>query len=55
MQQLNNEELLDISGGVNWSGTFINSIAKAINTIANLGRSVGTAIRRIGSGNLCPY
>lgn len=53
MRELNKKELLNIEGG-SISGTMINSITKGINTILDLGRSLGTAIRRIGSGNVCP-
>lgn len=52
MIQLQKTELLNITGG-NISGTMINAFAKAINSLLDLGRSLGTAIRRIVSGNLC--
>jgi len=51
--ELTKQELLSIHGGINISGTFINSIVRGINSILELGRSVGTAIRRIGSNNIC--
>ena len=54
MKDLKNNELFDIDGGVSISGTFINSITRGIDTILDMGRSVGSAIRRIGSGNVCP-
>ena len=52
MKNLKNEELLDIDGG-GISGTLINSITRGISTILDLGRSLGSAIRRIGRGNVC--
>ncbi len=52
MIELNKEELLNISGG-SISGTMINAFARAINSILDLGRSLGNAIRRISTGNLC--
>ncbi|MGE5456200.1 MAG: hypothetical protein ACM3O4_03760 [Ignavibacteriales bacterium] len=52
---LKKEELLLIEGGVSVSGTFINSLVRGINSILDLGRSVGTAIRRIGGNKLCPF
>lgn len=52
---LNKEELLSISGGaVKWNATFFNALARCAETLLDLGRSLGSAIRRIGSNNLCP-
>ena len=53
MRDLNNNELMNIEGGA-ISGTLINSITRGIDTILNVGRSLGSAIRRIGSNNVCP-
>jgi hypothetical protein len=53
MKNLNREELLNIEGG-SISGTLISSITRGINTILDMGRSLGNAIRRIGSNNICP-
>ncbi len=51
--ELEKRELLTIVGGINISGTLINSIVKGINSILDLGRSLGSSIRRIWSGNIC--
>ena len=51
--ELNKNQLLNVVGGINISGTLINSIVKGINSILDLGRSFGTAIRRISSKNIC--
>ena len=53
MKELNKKELLNVEGG-SISGTVINSITRGINTLLDMGRSLGSAIRRIGSGNVCP-
>ncbi len=53
MKELNRKELLNIEGGA-ISGTLISSITRGINTILDLGRSLGSAIRRLGSNNVCP-
>jgi len=47
------KDLLEISGGVNVSGSIINAFAKGIESLLNVGRSLGTAIRRLYNGNLC--
>ncbi len=52
MIQLKRAELLEIYGG-SINGTLINAFARAINSLLDLGRSLGNAIRRIASGNLC--
>lgn len=54
MKELNNNELLSVEGG-SISGTLISSIARGINTVLDLGRSLGSAIRRIGNNNVCPF
>lgn len=43
---LEKEELLQIVGGINITGTLINALYKGINTIMDIGRSLGSAIRR---------
>lgn len=53
MQEMNKEYLLQIEGGLNISGAVITAFTKAFNAIMDIGRSLGTAIRRINSGNLC--
>lgn len=50
---LKKEELLNINGG-GISGTLLNSIIRGVNALLDLGRSLGTAIRRLGSNNICP-
>lgn len=54
MKQLNNHELNEINGGINLSGALLNYATKAINAILDLGRALGSAIRRMRSGSLCP-
>lgn len=57
MIELKKEELMEIKGGaVNFiSGTFITAVVRATQTVFDLGRSLGSAIRRIFSGNICPF
>ena len=54
MKTLNSHELLEITGGVNWSASFFNSVARAIDTVMDVGRSLGSAIRRLVNGSMCP-
>lgn len=48
------EELLQIVGGVSITGTLLSSIYKVGNMIFEVGRSLGSAIRRIAGGMMCP-
>lgn len=50
---INDSELKAIVGGASISGTLIRAYGSAINVIMNVGRSFGTAIRRVISRNLC--
>ena len=55
MQILNKEQLLLIEGGLSLSGTLINSFSSLIKNLMDVGRSFGTAVRRIGQGKLCTF
>jgi len=52
---LEKQELLNITGGSSsWlSSTFLNSLARVASTLAELGRNLGSAIRRYLSGSMC--
>jgi hypothetical protein len=49
--KLKNEELYKIQGGA--SATLLNAFSRAVSTILELGRTVGSAIRRAYSKNYC--
>lgn len=49
---LKNNELYEIKGGA-LSASLLNAFSRAISTILELGRTVGSAIRSIYSGNFC--
>ncbi len=53
MVELRKEELLDVVGGATISATLINAVTRAITVIIDLGKSLGSAIRRTISGNVC--
>ena len=56
MKETTKEELMEIKGGTNYlSGSFISSLVRAGNTLLDMGRSLGTSIRRIFSGNVCEF
>ncbi len=49
---LNKEQLLAVTGGA-ITASFINALARGITTLLELGRGIGSAIRRISSGKMC--
>ena len=53
MKNLTNDELMNISGG-GLTAAFLTATAKLVNTVYDIGRAFGSAIRRISSGNVCP-
>ena len=53
MKKLNEYELNEINGG-GISGTLINAITTAGKFIHDLGRALGSTLRRIVGGNYCP-
>lgn len=56
MKEINVENAkIIIGGGINFTGTLLNSFKGLANTIFEIGQAVGGAIRRIGSGNLCKF
>ena len=50
---LNKEEMLKIDGGA-FTSAMLNAITKAINTIYELGRQTGSAVKRLIKKSHCP-
>jgi len=50
---MTNQELMIISGGGWLSATFLNAASRAVSTIMDFGRTVGTTIRMLVSGKRC--
>ena len=48
---LKDEELLLIKGGV--TSTYLNSLARFIDTIYTIGQNLGSTLRRIFTKNVC--
>lgn len=53
MRKLTKNEMLNLYGGGTITGAFLSSLIKGINTILELGRSLGSAIRRGTGGRMC--
>lgn len=52
--KLTKEEQLNIYGG-SVSSTMVNAIVKGISLLIELGRSLGSTIRRVSENNMCSY
>jgi hypothetical protein len=50
---LKKEELLDIRGGLAITGSLLTAFAKAVETIFNLGRSLGSSLNMIINKRKC--
>ena len=50
---MTNEELYKINGGATINASWLNSLARGVEVLYNLGRSFGTAIRMIIKGSQC--
>ena len=50
---LNDIELKNINGGV-LSATFIGYLVRGINGLLDIGRSLGSALRRVQENRICP-
>lgn len=55
MKELNKNEMISINAGATISGTLINAICRGANVFTDLGRYLGSSIRRIIDKNLCRY
>lgn len=54
MNNLSKKEMLLIVGGASAiSGTIVNAFVNGIKIVLELGRSFGTAIRRLSGNNVC--
>lgn len=51
---MTNYELIKITGGADLiTSTIINALVRLVDTTLELGRTLGTSIRRYTDGNLC--
>jgi len=51
--EITKEELTNIYGGISFSATVLNAITKAISTVYDIGRRIGSSISRLRNGNVC--
>lgn len=49
----NEQELYEINGGINFSSGMLNAIATTARIVLEVGRSIGSALRRSTSKRIC--
>ena len=56
MKKVNDESLVEITGGPSTviNGSFVNAFVNVIKLLMDAGISVGSSIRRIAEGEVCP-
>lgn len=54
MRKMDKSEMLKINGGTSISSTLVSAFTRAGSTLLEIGRSLGSAIRRIYDGSSCP-
>ena len=52
--KIEKEELLTIFGGVSLTSSLISSVYRAASTVFEIGKALGSSIRRMINGSLCP-
>jgi len=54
MKEIEKEQLKQIKGGITLSSAIVNRINNLIKILMDAGNKVGSALRRIGSNQICP-
>ncbi len=54
MKKIDDRNLDNIIGGDSVSGTVIRAFIDVVELLVDAGRGIGSAIRRIAEGNVCP-
>ena len=53
MTKLNNKDLEKIEGGESITGTLISAFTNGLKVIFDIGRNLGSSLRRIKEGKMC--
>ncbi len=56
MERVKNEEMKNIKGGgtITFNATFLNAIYKISSLVFDIGKELGSSIRRISTDSVCP-
>lgn len=55
MRELSKNEMKSIKGGGTISGSLFSALAKGFNVFVDMGRALGSSIRRLVSNNMCDF
>ena len=54
MSEIEREELASITGGETVTGTLVSALTTGIKALFDIGKSLGSSIRRLSTDNICP-
>ena len=54
MIKISKEEMKKIDGGINFTASFLGYFVRGVDSFMDIGRSLGSAFRRISAGKVCP-
>ena len=54
MNKIKNNDLVKIIGGASITSSLINSFVRLVDSLLDVGRRLGSSLRRISTNNLCP-
>lgn len=54
MKKINKETMLKVTGGAGLTASFLTALVRGVNAFLEVGRTIGSSIRRISSKQVCP-
>ena len=54
MERVNKEEMKSVLGGWDFNASFLSALIRGVNSFMDVGRSIGSAFRRIYERKVCP-
>ena len=54
MVKISRNEMKSVLGGFSFSASYLSSLIRGVNSFMDVGRSLGSAIRRIYAKKVCP-
>ena len=54
MEYLENEKLNLINGGTSITGSLVTALTSGVKALFDVGRSLGSSVRRLSSDEICP-
>ena len=54
MKKISKEEMKKVDGGLNFTASFLGYFVRGVDSFMDIGRSIGSAFRRMSAGKVCP-